>query len=92
MSAERVLGTVLNRSESSGRCGPACPSPKHLTYGNGLLHCEMSTRLMSPQGLGRVITRLIGLAALRGQFGLPQPASATISGLAPTMFMTRVRL
>lgn len=27
-----------------------------------------------------------------GQFRLPQPASAAISGFVPTMFMTRVRL
>jgi|SoiMethySBSTD1v2_1073268.scaffolds.fasta_scaffold02452_5 hypothetical protein len=47
---------------------------------------------MSATGLGRAITRVVGVGGAEDQITLSQAASATISGFVPTMLMTRVRL
>jgi hypothetical protein len=55
-------------------------------------YCNMKCWAMSQMGLGCVITGVVGPGGPAGQIGLPQAASAAISGLVPTMFMARVRL
>jgi hypothetical protein len=47
---------------------------------------------MSALGLGRVKTVLEDVGSASQEPGLSQAAIAAISGLIPTMFMTRVRL
>ncbi len=63
-----------------------------------VLHCGITTSLMSAQGLGRVKTFCLarsekGKVATRANFSCFDYARiAAISGWMPMMFMTRVRL